>query len=128
MSHQILDSLEGYLDNIAAATTQTAATGTPLAELTASLTVSVDTVARQQIEIKRLTEHINALQKKGVSVTASVPNSENNNATTCKHCKAVGRSVPHRNNKFFFDPRKNKHRMDWAAKLIEAKVIVFNDA
>ena len=32
MSHQMLDSLEGYLDNIAAATaTQTAATGTPLA-------------------------------------------------------------------------------------------------
>ena len=47
MSHQMLDSLEGYLDNIAAASTQTAATGTPLAELAASLAVSVDTVARQ---------------------------------------------------------------------------------
>ena len=35
MSHQVLDSLEGYLDNIAAAATQTAATGTPLAELAA---------------------------------------------------------------------------------------------
>ena len=65
MSQQIMDSLEGYLDNIAAVATQTAATGTPLAELAASLAVSVDTVARQQIEIKRLTEHINALQKKG---------------------------------------------------------------
>ena len=31
MSHQLLDSLEGYLDNIAAVATQTAATGTPLA-------------------------------------------------------------------------------------------------
>ena len=29
-SHQMLDYLEGYLDNIAAAATQTAATGTPL--------------------------------------------------------------------------------------------------
>ena len=28
--HQMLDSLEGYLDNIAAAATQTAATGGPL--------------------------------------------------------------------------------------------------
>ena len=38
MSHQMLDSLEGYLDNIAeAAATQTAATGTPLAELAAIL-------------------------------------------------------------------------------------------
>ena len=64
MSHQMLDSLEGYLDNIAAAAMQTAATGTPLAELAASLAVLVDTVARKQLEIKRLTEHINALRKK----------------------------------------------------------------
>ena len=108
MSHQILDSLEGYLDNIVAAATQTAVTGTPLAELVASLAVSVDTVARQHIEIKRLTEHINALREKGVSSTASVPNRGDNNATTCKHCKAVGRSVPHQNNHCFFDPRKTK--------------------
>ena len=54
MLHQILDSLEGYLDNIAVAATQTAANGGPLAELAASLAVSVDTVARQKIEIKRL--------------------------------------------------------------------------
>ena len=39
MSHQMLDSLEGYLDNITAVATQTAATGTPLAELAASLAV-----------------------------------------------------------------------------------------
>ena len=64
MSHQMLDSLEGYLDNIAAAATQTAANGTPLAELATSLALVVDTVARQQLEIKRLTEYINALRKK----------------------------------------------------------------
>ena len=49
MSHQMLDSLEGYLDNITAAATQTAATGTPLAELAASLAVLVDMVAREQM-------------------------------------------------------------------------------
>ena len=49
MSHHMLDSLEVYLDNIAAAATQTAATGGPLVELAASLAVSVYTVARQQI-------------------------------------------------------------------------------
>ena len=65
----MLDSLEGYLENIAAAATQTAANGGPLAELASSLAVSVDTVARQQLEIKRLTEHINALKKKGGAVT-----------------------------------------------------------
>ena len=74
MSHQMLDSLEGYLGNIAVVATQTASTGTPLAELAASLAVLVDTVDRQHIEIKRLTEHINALREKGVSITASVPN------------------------------------------------------
>ena len=47
MYHQMLDSLEGYLDNIASA-----ATVTPLAELADSLIISVYTVARQQIEIK----------------------------------------------------------------------------
>ena len=76
----MLDSLEGYLDNIAAAAMQTAATGTPLAELAASLAVSVDTVARKQLEIKRSTEHINALRKKGGAGMAGVPNTGENNS------------------------------------------------
>ena len=124
----MLDSLEVYLDNIAAAATQTAATETPLAELAASLAVSVDTVARQQIEIKRLTEHINALRGKGAASTASVPSTGDNNATACKHCKTVGCSVPHRNNHCFFDPRKNNNRVYWTARLMEAKGVIFNDA
>ena len=128
MSNQMLDSLEGYLDNIAEAATHTAATVTPLVELAASLAVSVDTVACQQIEINRLTEHINALRKKGAAGTPSVPSTGDNNATAFKHCKKVGRSVPHRNNHCLFDPRKNKNRVDWAAKLMEAKGVVFNDA
>ena len=45
----MLDLLESYLDNIAAAATQTAANGGPLEELAASLAVSVDTVARKQL-------------------------------------------------------------------------------
>ena len=108
MSHQMLDSLNGYLDNIAAATTQTEATGTPIAELEASLSVLVDTVVRHQIEIKRLMEHINALRKKGGSVTAVVTNTWDNNSPNCKHCTAVGRSALHRHNKCFFNPRKTK--------------------
>ena len=55
MSNQMIDSLKGHLDNIAGAATQTAANGGPLAELAASLAVSVDTVYRHQIKIKRLT-------------------------------------------------------------------------
>ena len=88
----MLDSLEGYLDNITAAATQTSANGAPLAELAASLAVSLDTVARQQIEIKRLTEKINALKNKGGAVTAGVPGTGGNNSNSpqCKHCAAVG--------------------------------------
>ena len=111
MYHQMLDSLEGYLDNITTAATQTAATSTPLAELAASLAVSGDTVARQQTEIKRLTEHINALIKKGVSVTAGVPNTGENNSPNFKHCAAVGCSAPQRHNQCVFDPRKKTERV-----------------
>ena len=41
-----MDLMEGYLNNIAAAATQTADQGGPLAYLAASLAVSVDNVAR----------------------------------------------------------------------------------
>ena len=129
MLHQILDSLEGYIDNIASSATQTAANGGPLAELAARLAVSVDTVARQKIQIKRLTEQNNALKKKGGAVTAGVPGTggTNSNYPRCKHCAAVGRSAPHRNNKFYFDPRKKKERQGWEKRFMEAKEILFND-
>ena len=57
------------MENIVAAATKTAANGFLLAELADSLDVSVDTVDKQKLEIKRLTEHINALKKKGGAVT-----------------------------------------------------------
>ena len=123
----MLDSLEGYLYNITAAAIQTVATGTSLAEFAASLAVSVDTVAQQQLEIKRLTEHSNALRKKGGEVTSGILNTGGNNSPNFKHCAAVGRSALHRSNKFYFDPRKNKDEMGWATKLMEAKEVVFND-
>ena len=50
----MLDSLEGYLDNIVAAETWLVANGGPLAELSVSLAVSVDTVSAQSKEIKIL--------------------------------------------------------------------------
>ena len=48
LTNQMMDSLERYLDNIAAAATQMAANGGLLAELVDILTISVDTVASQQ--------------------------------------------------------------------------------
>ena len=79
------------------------------------------------MQIARLTEHINDLRKKVGAVTAGVPNTGGNNSPNCKNCAAVGRLAPHRNNKCYFYPRKNKDRMGWATKLMEAKGIVFND-
>ena len=64
-----MDLLEGYLNNIAAAATQTTDPGGPLAEVAASLAVSVDTVARQQQEIKRLTAQVKKFTKKGPQKT-----------------------------------------------------------
>ena len=91
----MLDSLEVYLDNIAAAATQTAANGVPLEELSASLDISVNTAARQKQGIKRLLEQINALKKNGGSATsgATVPGEKNN---VCKNCEAVGCTAPQR--------------------------------
>ena len=94
ITNQMMDSLEGYLDNISAASTKTSANRGPLAELAASLAISVDTVARQQQEIKRLSEQINALKKKVTQAPsgATFPGG----TTVCTHCEAVGCTAPHR--------------------------------
>ena len=124
LTNEMMDSLEGYLDNIAAAATQTAANGGPLAELAASLEMLVDTVARQQLEIKRLLEQLNALKKKGSSATSGAILPGGNN-TICTHCEAVSYTAPHRKNACYFDLRKMKDRKDWSKRLMEEKCIKF---
>ena len=64
LTHQMMDSLEGYLNNISAAATQTTDPSGPLTELATSLAVSVDTVTRQQQEIKRLTAQLQDFTKR----------------------------------------------------------------
>ena len=86
----MMDSLEGYLNNIAAAAIHTADPDGPLAELAASLAVSVDTVTRQKQEIKRLTAQVNAFNRKGPQETKE---KEQNNMIY-KYCEAVGRTTP----------------------------------
>ena len=70
LTNQMIDSLEGYLENIAAAATQTVAKGGPLAELAASIAISVDTVAQHKQKIKCLYEHINAMKKRGTQASS----------------------------------------------------------
>ena len=93
--NQIMDSMEGYLENITAAATQTAANGGLLAELSGSLAISVDTVAKQQQEIKRLSEQINSLKKKGTP-TKSGATLPGETTMIFTHCEAVGCTAPHR--------------------------------
>ena len=114
------------MDNIAAAATQTAANGCPLAGLAASLAISVDTVAIKQLEIKQFSEQISALKKKGASVTSGATVSGGNNLL-CKNCEAVGQTAPHMRNPCYFNPRKNKDRKDWSRRLMEDKGVTFND-
>ena len=112
--------------DIAEAATQMAVTGGPLAELVASLAISVDTVARQQQEIKRLLKQISELKKKGASVPggATVPGGDN---IICKNYEAVGQTAPHRRSVCYFHPRKNPEIKYWARRLMEEKRLKFND-
>ena len=87
----MMDSLEGYLNNIAAVATQTVDHGGPLAELASSLAVSLDTVARQQQDIKRLKAQVNAFKNKGPQETSG----KEMERMICKHYEAVGRTAPH---------------------------------
>ena len=99
LKNHILDSIEGYLDNMAAAATQTVAKGGPLAELAASLKISVNTVARQQQEIKRLYEQINAMKNRGTQA-ASIGTTAGGElvVTVFPYCASVGRTAPHKKN------------------------------
>ena len=83
----MIDSLEGYLDNIAAAATQTAAKGGPLAELAASLEISVDTGTIHQQEINRFYEQIKA-PKKERNTGHQWCYIFRRNTTVCTHCEA----------------------------------------
>ena len=121
LTNQMMDSLEGYLDNYSVVATQTAATGGPLAELAASLEISVDTVSRHKQEIKRFYEQINALKKRGTQATsdATFPVGK----TVCTHCEAVSCTAPHRKNTCYFDPCKMTDQKYWAIKLMDEKVV-----
>ena len=89
------------MDNIVAAATQAAENIGPLAELAASLAISVDTVARHQEEIKCLSEQVNFLKNRGTQ--ADSVGTFPRGTTLCTHCEAVGRTAPHRKNACYLD-------------------------
>ena len=128
LPNQMLDSLEDYLDKIAASATQAVAKGGPIAELSASLAISIDTVAAQKKEIKRLYEHLNAMKKKctqsyRIGTTAGGGLMGN----VCPHCAAVGRTATHKNNSCYFDAKKMMDKREWVRKLMDKKGVACND-
>ena len=105
--NQMQDSLEGYLDNIAAVATQNVAKGWPLAELAASLDISVDTVTRRQQEIKCMYEQINTMKDRGTQASSIRKMARGGLVeTVCSYSTVVGRTVTHKNNSCYFDPKK----------------------
>ena len=90
------------------------------------MAISVDTVVRQQQDIKRLSEQVNALKQKGAPATSGVTLPGENN-TMCTYCEAVGGTVRHKENACYFGPRKITDRKDWAKRLMEEKGIKLND-
>ena len=122
LTHHMMDSLEGYLNNIASAATQTADMGGLLAELEASLAVSVYTVARQQQDIKRLTAQVNAFNRKGPQETKE----KEQEKMIYKNCEAVGRTTPH-GKKCVFDPKKIRSGRKNLWKIMECRARTTND-
>ena len=109
----MLDSLEGYIDNIAAAATQVVANIIPLAELFASLVVLVETVAAQAKDIKSLYQNINALKKKGTPNSSREMNAGGGMmGNVCPHCAAVGRLAPRKKGSCYFDLNKTIERRE----------------
>ena len=123
LTNKMMDLLEGYLDNIYTEATQNVAKGGPLVELSAIMVISVDTVARQQQEIKRLSEQINALKKRGAQAArfGTLPVGGLVGTTVCTHCEAVVRTEPHRKNACYFKPRKMIDQKGWARKIMDEK-------
>ena len=118
----MLDSLDGYLNNIAAVATQAVANGGPLAEFSASLAVLVDTVTAQSKEIKGPYQQINALKKKGTHNSIRETNAGGGmSVNVCPQCAAVGRLDPHKKGSCYFNPNKMTERREWDRKLMDEK-------
>ena len=95
LSNHMLDLIAGYINNIASAATQAVANGGPLVELSACLSVLVDTVAAQEKEIKSLIQHVNARKKKGILNSSSGTTAGGGmTGNVCPHCAAVRCSAP----------------------------------
>ena len=126
--NQMLDSLEGYINNIAASGTQALSNGGPIDELYAVLAVLVDTVSVKEKEIKSLYKHINVLKKKGALNSSSETNAGGGmTGNVCPYFAAVGRSAPHKKGSCYFDPNKITVRREGARKLMDEKGVACKD-
>ena len=108
ITNNMVDTLEGYLDNIAAEAMNVGG-GKELADLAASMAILVDTNVAQAKDIKKMREKINALK-----------------TTPRRMCKGVGRrrnvtivklldvQILTERGGCFFNPKKKKDGLAWA--------------
>ena len=85
-------------------------------------------MAKQQQEIKRLYEQINAMKNRGTQAS-SICTTAGGGLTgfVCPHCAAVGRTAPHKNNSCYFNPKKMTERREWDRKFMDEKGVACND-
>ena len=106
----------------------TFAKGGPLAELAASLAISINTVARQQQEIKRMYEQISDIKKRGTQASNIFKTSGGGQTgSVCPYCAAVGRTAPHKNNSCYFNPKNMPDRREWGRKLMNDEGVAYSD-
>ena len=125
LTNQMMDSLERYKENIATSSMEMAVNGGLCAELAASLVISVDTFARQQQEIKLLSEWISALKKR--ETKAINCDTFPKGTTVCTNYEAVGQTKPHRKNACYFDQCKMTDRKDVGRKFMDKKGVACKD-
>ena len=115
----MVDMLAGYLDNISAAATMTGRS-TELSDLTASMTILVDTNASQAKVLKQMRDQINDFCNNNHQADASGPP-----RTVCPHCTAAGGNVLHAKYECLFNPKSIKNIPTWAKELMKAKEVAF---
>ena len=128
LSNQILDLLQGCLDNIAATAIQAVANGGQLAEFFSSLEFLVHTVHVQSKEIKIVHQQTNVLKNKGNQKSSSRKTEGGGMpGIVCPHCAVFERLDLHKKNSCLFDPENMTDRREWACKSMGEKGVACKD-
>ena len=119
VTNQMVETLDGYLNNISAAATTTGR-GKELDDFAASMAILVDTNASQAKVLKQMRYQINDFCNNNHQADASGPP-----RTVCPHCTAAGGNVLHAKYECLFNPKSIKNIPTWSKELMRAKGVAF---